>query len=491
MKKIKLLTMTLAIILVTAVAFFGVYIPVQNRMEDKVEGYSYAMDLKGGRNIRLIVDTSNKTEVKDSEGNEVEDADNLTDEEITQNGYTKEEVPTNSQDVLTYDNYKKSKDIIEKRLSKLGVDNYIVKLDDKTGDILIEIPENDNTDSVISNIGTTGKFEIVDSKTKEVLMDNNDIKSARVMYGSNNTSTTSAGTTVYLEIEFNKDGAQKLENISNDYKKQNTTNETNTTNVTNETNTTENTNTTNETNTDSTESTEEQKEITMLIDDEEIMTTSFDETLETGKLQLSIGSATTDQKTLQNYINHASSMAVVLDNGNMPVAYTVDENKYIISDITQNELNIVLYVMVGLVAIALIVLIIRYKTNGLALAISYVGLASIFLLLIRYANVVLSIEGIFGIAMVLILNYIFSNKLLVKLKKEKDVGKETVNKQLKETYKEFFIRIIPICIAVITFCFITWEPISSFGMIMFWGIALIAVYNSIVTNLFLKIKAGK
>ena len=64
-------------------------------------------------------------------------------------------------------------------------------------------------------------------------MDNNDIKSARVMYGSNNTSTTSAGTTVYLEIEFNKDGAQKLENISNDYKKQNTTNETNTTNVTN------------------------------------------------------------------------------------------------------------------------------------------------------------------------------------------------------------------------------------------------------------------
>ena len=491
MKKIKLLTMTLAIILVTAVAFFGVYIPVQNRMEDKVEGYSYAMDLKGGRNIRLIVDTSNKTEVKDSEGNEVEDADNLTDEEITQNGYTKEEVPTNSQDVLTYDNYKKSKDIIEKRLSKLGVDNYIVKLDDKTGDILIEIPENDNTDSVISNIGTTGKFEIVDSKTKEVLMDNNDIKSARVMYGSNNTSTTSAGTTVYLEIEFNKDGAQKLENISNDYKKQNTTNETNTTNVTNETNTTENTNTTNETNTDSTESTEEQKEITMLIDDEEIMTTSFDETLETGKLQLSIGSATTDQKTLQNYINQASSMAVVLDNGNIPVVYTVDENKYIISDITQNELNIVLYVMVGLVSIALIVLIIRYKTNGLALAISYVGLASIFLLLIRYANVVLSIEGIFGIAMVLILNYIFSNKLLVKLKKEKDVGKETVNKQLKETYKEFFIRIIPICIAVITFCFITWEPISSFGMIMFWGIALIAVYNSIVTNLFLKIKAGK
>ena len=492
MKKIKLLTITLAVILVTAIAFFGVYIPVQNRMEDKVEGYSYAMDLKGGRNIRLKVDTSNKTVVKDSEGNEVEDADNLTDEQISQNGYTKEETPNNPQDVLTYDNYKKSKGIIEDRLSKLGVNNYITKVDDKTGDILIEIPENDNTDAIVSNIATTGKFEIVDSNTKEVLMDNNDIKAARVMYGSNSTSTTSSGTTVYLEIEFNKNGSQKLQNISNDYKTQNTVNVTNTTNITNETNTVADANnTTNETNTNTTQTTEEQKEITMLIDDEEIMTTSFDETLETGKLQLSVGTATTDQKTLQNYINQASSMAVVLDNGNMPVKYTVDENQYILSDMTQNELNIVLYVMVGLVVISLLVLIIRYKTNGLALAISYVGLASIFLLLIRYTNVVISIEGIFGIAMVLILNYIFLNKLLAKLKKEKEVEKETVNKKLKETYKEFFIRIIPICIAVITFCFITWEPISSFGMIMFWGIALIAVYNSIVTNLFLKIKAGK
>ena len=36
MKKIKLLTIILAIILVTMVAFFGVYVPVQNRMEEKV-----------------------------------------------------------------------------------------------------------------------------------------------------------------------------------------------------------------------------------------------------------------------------------------------------------------------------------------------------------------------------------------------------------------------------------------------------------------------
>ena len=494
MKKIKLLTIILGIILITMVAFFGVYVPVQNRMEDKVKDYEYAMDLKGGRNIRLAVDTSVDTVIKDADGNEVTDADNLSDEELAAQGYTKEETPYNSEDVLKEDNYKKSKEIIEERLKALGVDNYVTKLDRASGDILVEIPENDSTDNIVSNIGTTGKFEIVDSQTQEVLMDNNDIKRVRVMYGSNSTGTT-AGTTVYLEIEFNKDGTNKLRDISNTYVEANTTNETNTTNTTdeaNQTNTTENTESTDNTTSDGTNSEEETtKEITMKIDDEEIMTTSFDETIETGKLQLSIGSATTDSSTLQNYVNQASSMAVVLDNGNIPIKYTVEENEYILSDVTQDELNIVLYVMIGLAAIALIVLIVRYRTEGLVNAFAYVGLASLFVLLLRYANVIISIESIFGIAVVLILNYIFVNKLLSKLKKEENVDKAVISVAFKETYKEFFIKIIPICIAVITFCFIAWEPISSFGMVMFWGISLIALYNITITNLLIRIKESK
>ena len=195
MKKLKLLTIILGIILITMAAFFGVYVQVQNRMEDKVKDYSYAMDLKGARNIRLSVDDTTDTVIKDAEGKEVSDAENLTDEELTEKGYTKEEVKKNSDEVLNEENYKKSKAIIEKRLQELGVDNYIVSLDEVSGDILIEIPENNNTDSVVSNMGTTGKFEIIDSETKEVLMDNNDIKRVRVMYGANNTGT-STGTAV-------------------------------------------------------------------------------------------------------------------------------------------------------------------------------------------------------------------------------------------------------------------------------------------------------
>ncbi len=469
MRKLKLLTIILGIVLVTMVAFFGVYVQVQNRMEDKVKDYSYAMDLKGARNIRLTVDDSSNTVIKDSEGNEVSDAENLTDEELAEKGYTKEETKKNSDEVLNEENYKKSKSIIEKRLQELGVDNYIVSLDEVSGDIIIEIPENNNTDSVVSNVGTTGKFEIIDSETKEVLMDNNDIKRVRVMYGANNTGT-STGTAVYMDIEFNKEGTEKLKNISNTYVETNTTNNTNTTNETSETTT---------------------KEITMQIDGEEIMTTSFDETIETGRLQLSVGSATTDSDTLNGYINQASSMAIILDNGNMPVVYTVASNEYILSDVTESELNIILYVMLAIVAISLIVLIIRYKSQGIISAFSFIGLASIFVLLLRYTNVVISIESIFGIAVVLILNYIFVNKLLSKLKKEETVNKGIITNIFKENYKEFFIKIIPVCIAVITFCFIKWEPISSFGMVMFWGILLIALYNISITNLLVRINASK
>ena len=479
MRKIKILTITLIIVLITMVAFFGIYTHVQNRMENQVKDYSYAMDLDGSRTIRLKVSDENKTTIKDAEGKEVEDSENLTDEQIAQNGYTKEETPYNSEEVKTLENYKKSKEILENRFKELHVDNYIIKLDEETGDILIEITENDNTDSIVSNLGTTGKFEIIDSQTQEVLMNNNDIKLANVMYGSASNSMTSSGTAVYLNIEFTKDGAKKLEDISNTYIK------------TEDTNTTSENTTANETSTEDT-TTEEttEKTITMKIDDEEIMTTSFDEPLRTGKLQLSIGSGTTDTDTLKDYINQANNMAIVLDTGNMPIKYKVDTNEYIKSDITQNEIQIVQYAIIGIAALALIVLIIRYKTLGILGTISYIGLASILLLVIRYANVVLSMEGIFGIAIVLILNYIFVNKFLSKLKENrKDLEKEQVKQANKETYKEFFIKIIPIIIMVVTFCFIQWVPISSFGMVMIWGIALIAAYNVIITNNLLKLKA--
>ena len=69
--------------------------------------------------------------------------------------------------------------------------------------------------------------------------------------------------------------------------------------------------------------------------------------------------------------------------------------------------------------------------------------------------------------------------------------KSTIGEVIKDTYKEFFIKVIPICIAIIVFCFAGWAPISSFGMVTFWGIVLIAVYNLVITNLLFRIQNNK
>ena len=496
MKKVKIITMIVLIILITMVSFFGVYTQVQNRMENQVRNYALDMDLDGARYVRLSVNKESTEVIKDANGNEVETDEEMTDEQLAENGYTKESVPNNSEDVLTVENYEKSKKIISERLESQGVGEYEISVDNETGDILIQIPENKITDKFVSNMNTVGKFEIIDADTKEVLMDNNDIKKVNVMYGS--ASTTATGTTVYLDIEFNKQGTEKLENISNTYVEStdttNTTSEDTNTTTENTTNTdTDNTTTDNTTNdTTSTETEDTAKEITLKIDDEEIMTSSFDEPIENGRLQLSMGSAATDVETLQDNISQASSIASVLDSGKLPIQYDVNTNEYILSDITNTHIAY-LALAVGIVLlIGLIIFIIKYRVNGLLSAIAFIGLISIYLLVIRYTNVSVSIQGIVGIIVTIILNYIFINKILSTIKKSEDSKKlENVKEGIKESYKEFFIKLIPICISVIAFCFASWTTISSFGMVMFWGIALIALYNYLITATMLKVKAEK
>lgn len=247
---VKIITIILAIILISMIGFVGIYTQNQNRMEDIVKGYDLSTDLKGGRIVSIKPKEDKQTVIKDSEGNEI--TEELTDEQITEKGYTKEEIDKNA-DKLTKENFKKTKEIIEKRLKNMGLQNYTVRLNEETGEVLMELEENTDTDTVVSNIGATGKFEIQDSETNEVLLNNDDIKLVNVLYNTQN-----SGTEVYLNIEFNKNGKNKLENVTETYKTINTTTE----NSTAENTSTENTETSNETTentTTDTESTETQK----------------------------------------------------------------------------------------------------------------------------------------------------------------------------------------------------------------------------------------
>ena len=486
-KKLKILVCTLAIILIAMIALFGVYVPYQNRMENKIKGYTYGMDLAGERTIILTPSEETETKITDSEGNEVTDASDLTDEELAEKGYTKEEVKVNTDEKMNNENYQKSKEILEKRLQQLNAGQYTVNVNEENGQITINIPENNQTDNIINQLIPSGKFEIIDSETKEVLMNNDDLKEAKVMYGQN---SSQSGTNVYLTIQFDKEGTKKFEEITNTYKTiEESKDETEANTTSEESNTTSEENTTNTETTENTESEEEkQKEITLQMDREDIMTTSFDEVIKTGEMSLVVGSASSDEEQINAYAQNAQNIASILNNGEMPVKYE-GVSQYILSDITREDLNIIKIAIIAVTAIALLILVIKHRTNGFLASLGYIGLAGIFALIIRYTNVTVALEGIFAIAIILIINYIFQNKLLTKIKELKTNKEEgIVGKAMKETYKEFFIKILPICIMAIVFCFISWIPISSFGMIMFWGLLLIAIYNPTITQALLKIE---
>ena len=457
MKTIKTITIILLIVLITMIGFFGIYKQNKNQMSNILKDYKYAMDINGTRTLKLTLNSENEEDIKTSE------------------------------------NYKTAKKVIEKRLKKLEVQEYKIGVNEETGEITVQIPENTQTDEIISNLITVGKFEILDAETNEVLLDNNSVKSSRVLY-----NTTTSGTTVYLEIAFNKEGKNKLEEISKTYvaTENNATEENTTENTTSEenNNTTENENNTEETNTTTENTTTEnstttEKKITMKIDDEEIMTTYFDEPITTGKIQLSVGKASTNTSTIQGYVTQAQNMATVIDSGNLPVKYDLEKNQYILSNISKQDLVYVVIAMAVVAIIGIIVLTVRYKINGLLAGIAYIGLSALYLITIRYTNVAISIDSILAIGIILILNYIFTNMLLSNIKQMNNLKTENaVNKAVLETYKKFFIRIIPICIIVITFCFAKWVPMNSFGMTAFWGIVIIAIYNAIITNGLLRIK---
>ena len=270
-KRVKILTICLLVVLISMIGFFGIYAQNRNQMSNKVKDYSYSMALKGTRTIILQVSAGTTEVVKDSEGNVIE---NATEDEIKEKGYITEEVPNNKEEDKTVENYKKSKKIIEKRLDYLGVQEYNVSLNEETGEITVEIPEDSRTDVIVSKLNVIGKFEIIDAETKEVLLDNSNIKSSDVLY-----NRTETGTRVFLEIAFNKEGKKKLRDISKTYVKTEVENNLVENNV--EANsTTENEVVENNTTTENTAEENKQtiyKKVTMKIDGQEIMSTSFDE----------------------------------------------------------------------------------------------------------------------------------------------------------------------------------------------------------------------
>lgn len=472
MKKVKTITIILAIILISLVSFGGVYVQTQNRMENKVKNYSLGKELSGYRAITIKVSDETEKVVKDSEGNVIEDA---TDEEIAEKGYTTEEKSVNEEKDLTAENYEIIKSTIENRLKKLQADDYTIALNKETGEIKLELVENDNTDMYAYYIFAKSNLSLVVDESNTELLNQKDIKDAKYNYTNNSKGEYQ----VYLELTLTKEGQAKMKEISNNYAiLQSEIEEIENKKSEESSSETENTENVEETNIQDTTA-ETKKTVSLKINDTEYKIKSIDNNK---TVKIEIGSEITTTATLQSYLSKAAEIEMLLTSGLYPIQYELSQNEYIFSEISNKEIAYVCIAVISIFVIISIILIIKYKMPGLLSVISYIGFVAIFSLLLRYTNVIITIEGIGAIILILAINLKMNEKIL-----KQSVKYNLVNEAVKNTYKEMSLKLIPVAILSIILCFIKWININSFGMIMFWGLVLIAIYNITVTKTLLKI----
>jgi len=449
----------LVILLIIVIGLGGIYVQEKGNWTSLLPEYQFATDLKGYRSIVLKVseetkeveDTTNTTE--DNTATENTTTENTTTENTAAENTTtnttenKKTEPVNSEDKLTVDNYVASKKIVEKRLQQISPDNYYtIKQDSYNGNIFIQMVDTEDAEELASVFAQQGKFRMIDNETKEELMTNADIKNAKVGYSAQET-----GYVVYLNLEFTKEGAEKLKQISNTYVK------------------------TTEPDGESTK--EVTKKIDMNIDDETILSTYFSQEIENGIIQLTIGEATTSYEKLQEYLSNASRMAVILDNGEMPLAYVSDENAYNGTYLTTEHVKIIFIVAGIVLAILVLVMIGILKKKALEGILSFVGYIAAYLLVLRFANVYISLETMAGMVVATILGYLAILKFFTMPQTE-----SSMQKQFMETIKQVVVYMLPISIIAITLCFAKWLPLYNFGMAVFWGVVITLVWNAIFTR---------
>ena len=173
-------------------------------------------------------------------------------------------------------------------------------------------------------------------------------------------------------------------------------------------------------------------------------------------------------------------MAIIINSGKMPIKYQIENSQELVTKLNNNQINIAIYVLIGVFVIISLYQIIKYKKDGIVTVLSNIGIISIFLLLLRYTNVNVGYES-FYIAFILeiILAYI-DNKILNKIKDVKTV--EEAKQSLSKAYKEVIDMLVLSVLIAVVFSFVKWAEIASMGMVMFWGIVSIIVGYFVFTR---------
>lgn len=454
LKTVKIVTVILLVILLSIIAFLGTYAKQNNVWRSTLPEFNYGIELDGIRELRYVLDVSEeeKEVYVDENGNIVGEVPEKTEESESENAETQEpvnntgykietrKIKANEESVKTIDNFEKAKKIIQKRLENEDVYEYNIRLDNITGELILEVPNDDQVSIANTAVTAIGNFEIIDDQTGVILLDRENVKSSQAgMYQAE------TGYQACLQVYFDKEGAEKLKEISNKYRQ-----------VVNDAGETET------------------SYISVKLDGQTMVRTYFGEELSNGMIQIPMGNATTDSTEINNTLTEVRRMADEINEEKLPISYKLDSDSLVESRIAQRDINLAVIVFaISILAIS-IILIVKYKFKGFITSVLGIGFIAILSILTRYTGIYVTLNSIIAFVSIIVLNYYFMKEFLLERQKESYVKDAFIN-----TMKKYYLVIIPVCIIAIVFTFASNVVISSVGMILFWGLLVQAIYNAI------------
>lgn len=453
------LIVVLLIVLVSLISFLGIHKRNLNTWKSILPDYQFSKELSEIRTFEFSVDTSTKDKSSDENtaenttGNTTENATNTVAEGTTENtdntanttdtnstNTTAEQVPVNDPAVLTKENYLKTKKIVENRLKDFGIADAEVTVNENNGKLAVSVPYEGTTDYSAALASQKGKIEIIDSETKDVLMDRSMIKKASAYYQQANNNDSATATTddtvsynLGVKLTFTSEGQKKLNELSKTYIE--TTDENGKTS---------------------------QKTITVQIDGEDKYITYFTPDGEYTELAIPLYRSVSadDMDTFNSDYKDCFVTQTILNNDEFPITYKLTSGSFIESDLGENFVKGLSIAGIVLLAIVIVLTIVKNKKDGFYASIIEIGYIAILLLIIRAASVSLTLSGILTIAIMAIVNYFL---LLTFMKTEKAIDK-------LEKFGNFILTIIPFIITIVVFALGKEVNTQSIGSVGIWGI---------------------
>lgn len=438
---------------------------IDDKLKEKnIEGYKVVISKKEEK-VEATETTPESTEIKYEvnivlpEGAEIKEEGSKI---LLPNGteVKKEELELNSYNIITTEVNSDSIILSNEKInqikdetSKANINNYSIKVKDDKVYIL---------NSSENKVDKIAEFEVKD----EILLGKKYIKDVQVAYGTQNT-----GTAVVVNIYYDKEGTKTLNELSKIYvaKEDEKSTEKENENTSSEQNATEE-------NTNS-EETETSKTVDLVLDGSKLISTDLGGEIKDGKLQLSMGQASSNTSELSEYLMQASNFAVILKTDTLPITYEIDTNLFTKSDITNDMLNNLLMFTLVICAVLAIYIFVKYKKSGVLAVISIIGYTATLLLVIKgISNITITITGVTAIILGIIMNAVYNISLF------KSNGKNT----FKKVSCRFLGMYLPCLAIAVVFAFSKYLPIASFGGILFWSLLTMVIYNLLITNLLLK-----